>query len=280
MMSAYFQTVELTVLHEPFMRGLGEIRIAHPAGTFATTPASLISLEAIANNQHLLAGVGLDWGSGAGCLAIAAARIPAVRRVIGLELSAADVTVARQNAAANSVERKTTFFESDSYSPIAAADRREFESLAGRIDFVVANPPASDGDDGFGWRRRVLAGARQYLTPSGRVFLSVSSQYGMRRVMGLLDDVSGFKYGGILASTEWVPFDLARPDLLECLRLYAQEESRGGLSYDFHDPAASGEQTRTATSALRRYEQSGESPLMKWQTHLFERLSDRDLQRT
>src|SRR3977135_1513131 len=101
MMPAYTQSDELTVLHEPFGRGMGEIRIAHPAGTFAITPASLISLEGIANNQELLGGVGLDWGSGAGCLAIAAARVPAVQRVIGLELSTANVTVARQNATTN-----------------------------------------------------------------------------------------------------------------------------------------------------------------------------------
>lgn len=271
-MPAYTPNDDFTVLHEPFVRGLREIRIAHPSGTFAITPASLTSLEAIANNQQLLSGVGMDWGSGAGCLAIAAARIPAVQRVIGLELSAANVAVARQNAAANSVDRKTTFFESDSYSPISAADHRELESLAGQIDFVVANPPASDGDDGFGWRRRVLAGARKYLTASGRVFLSVSSQYGMQRVMRLLEDAPGFRYGGLLASTEWVPFDLARPDLLECLRLYAQEEARGGLSYAFHDPAVNDDQMRTATVALERFFRCGESPLMKWQTHLFERL--------
>jgi hypothetical protein len=270
-MPAYTQSDDHTVLHEPFMRGLGEVRIAHPAGTFAITPASLISLEGIVNNQHLLAGVGLDWGSGAGCLAIAAARIPAVQRVIGLELSAANIAIARQNAAANGVDRKTTFVVSDSYSPISATDRHELEALAGRIDFLVANPPASDGDDGFGWRRRVLAGARKYLTASGRVFLSVSSQYGTRRVMGLLDDAPGFQYGGVLASTEWVPFDLARSDLLECLRLYAQEEQRGGWSYAFHDATASGSHTRTAVSALERFDQFGESPLMKWQTHLFER---------
>lgn len=274
-MPAYTQSDNLTVLDEPFVRGLGVIRIAHPPGTFAITPASLISLEAIANNQELLAGVGLDWGSGAGCLAIAAARVAAVQRVIGLELSAANVTVAGQNATTNGVDQKATFFESDSYSPISAADRRELESRAGRIDFIVANPPASEGDDGFAWRRRVLSGARKFLAASGRVFLSVSSQYGMRRVMELLDDAPGFQYGGVLSSTEWVPFDLTRPDLLECLRLYAQEEQRGGLSYAFHDPAVSGNQTRTATSALERYEQFGESPLMKWQTHLFERLGDR-----
>jgi hypothetical protein len=273
-MPAYTQSDDLTVLHEPFLRGLGVIRIAHPAGTFAITPASLISLEGIANNQELLAGVGLDWGSGAGCLAIAAARSPAVRRVIGLELSAANVMVARQNAMTNGVDQKTAFFESDSYSPISATDRRELESLAGQIDFIVANPPASEGDDGFGWRRRVLAGAHKYLAASGRVFLSVSSQYGMRRVMGLLDDAPGFQYGGVLSSTDWVPFDLTRPDLLECLTLYAQQEQRGGLSYAFHDPAVSGNQTRTATLALDRYDQFGESPLMKWQTHLFERLGE------
>ena len=87
----------------------------------------------------------------------------------------------------------STYTQSDDLTVLRAElhhGTRELESLAGQIDFIVANPPASEGDDGFGWRRRVLAGARKYLAASGRMFLSVSSQYGMRRVMGLLDDDS------------------------------------------------------------------------------------------
>lgn len=49
MMPAFTQSDDLTVLHEPIAPGLGEVCIAHPTGTFAVTPASLISLKAIAD---------------------------------------------------------------------------------------------------------------------------------------------------------------------------------------------------------------------------------------
>src|SRR2546426_5792346 len=66
---------------------LGTIEILHPAGTFAPTPATLIAVEAITENHALLSGTGLDWGSGVGCLAIAAARIETVGSITGLEIS-------------------------------------------------------------------------------------------------------------------------------------------------------------------------------------------------
>jgi len=42
--------------------GLGELTFFHPPRTFALTPASLIALQAIAQNQHLLSGsdLGMD----------------------------------------------------------------------------------------------------------------------------------------------------------------------------------------------------------------------------
>src|SRR5947209_17468274 len=57
---------------------LGTIEILHPAGTFAPTPAALIAGEAIAEQRALLSGTGRDWGSGVGCLPIAAARLETV----------------------------------------------------------------------------------------------------------------------------------------------------------------------------------------------------------
>jgi|RhiMetdeSRZDD1v2_1073273.scaffolds.fasta_scaffold12305_8 SAM-dependent methyltransferase len=270
MATTYIQSSQGTTLLASFMRGLGEIRIAHPANTFALTPASLIALQTIAENQQLLAGNGLDWGSGTGCLAVAAAKIPAVQKVLGLEVSEVNVTVAQKNARSNGVEHKTGFLVSDSYSPVSATDRLVLNTFVGQTDFILANPPASEGDDGFGCRRRVLSGARQFLVRGGRVFLSVSSQYGQCRVEGLCDEVADFTYGGILASTDWVPFDLRRADLLQCLNLYAVEEGRGGLDYVFYDPGANGDARMNARSALARFNSTGESPLMKWQTQLFE----------
>ena len=259
MTTTHVQTDHETTVSAP---GIGEIRILHPPGTFALTPASLISLQAIAQNRNLLEGIGLDWGSGTGCLTIAAAKCASVQKVIALEVSEANVAIARENAGLNDVQHKTKFLLSDSYSPTADVDRQTLDSLNGRVNFVVTNPPASDGDDGFGYRRVVLKGALKYLAPGGVVFLSVSSQYGNSRVEGLCEEVPGFSYSGVIASTDWVPFDLALPDLLEDLWLYAREEDRGGLSYTFRNVYAQSEGSMDARSALGRFKENGQSPLM------------------
>ena len=73
-----------TILEGESTCGLGRLVFYHPAGTFALTPASHILLNAIVDNQASLHGVGMDWGSGIGCQAILAARIPAVRKMYGL----------------------------------------------------------------------------------------------------------------------------------------------------------------------------------------------------
>src|SRR2546428_4309191 len=171
-----------TILNADATGGLGEIHIFHPPRTFALTPASRITIQAIGNCQHLLVGNGIDWGSGTGCLAITAAKIEKVKRVIGLEIAALNVEVARQNAILNGVEGKVKFFVSHSYMPLAEADRKSLETLVGQTNFVLANPPSSEGDDGFEYRRLVLWGARQYLATGGVVFLSISYQYGQQRV--------------------------------------------------------------------------------------------------
>jgi hypothetical protein len=138
----------------------------------------------------------------------------------------------------------------------------------GQTDFILANPPSSEGDDGFEYRRMILRDARQYLVVGGVVFLSISYQYGQQRVERLSQQIPGISYGGVLTSTDWVPFDLQRSDLLHCLEVYANEESRGGLKYAFLDPEIAGV-SMDAQAALERFRRAGLSPLTKWQTHLF-----------
>lgn len=258
-----------TVLPGSDTNGLGSIRIEHPKGTFALTPASFISLTAICYRQDLLSGVGLDWGTGTGCLAIAAARVDSVRRVYGLEVERANVNAARVNVTLNAVDKKVRILHCDSYRPFTASGVKRLEALKHKVTFILANPPSSEGDDGFGYRREVLRGGRKYLERGGRVFLSISSQYGAARITRLVRDAPGFVYRGLLASTNLVPFDLSRSDLLHCLELYAAEERRGGLEYTFHNPEAK-DLTMNATSGLDMYRSTGRSPLMRWQTHLFE----------
>ena len=263
-----------TTLGDDVTRGLGEIRLMHPPGTTPITPASMISIEAIGGHKHLLEGIGIDWGSGGGCLSIIAAWTPGVDRVVGLKIDATNVSVARRNARLNGVEERVTFMRSDSYAPFADGDRHSLESLKGRADFLIANPDSSEDDDGFGYRRTVLRGAREYLRDGGRVFLSISYQYGQPRIAGLEEDVPGFFHEGILARSECVPFDLRRPDLLNCLKVYAREESRGGLEYEFCSPLRRS-QAMNARISLAFYERTGRSPLSQWQTHLFRYLPDR-----
>ena len=249
--------------------GLGQLQIRHPSGTFPVTPASLVSLRAIGTHQQLLSGIGMDWGPGSGVLSIAVARIKAVTMVYGLEIVPDNVEIARKNARTNGVEKKTEFLHSDSFLPFDQTDRNTVASLKGTVQFVLANPPASDGDDGFDFRRRVLRESREFLSRGGVVFLSISSQYGGKRIKSLADDAPGFDHGGVLATTDWVPFDLKRPDLLECLKNYVNEERRGGLEYEFVLPGDQSNVFVNAQAALAHYERTGESPLSRWQTHLF-----------
>lgn len=248
--------------------GLSEIEIYQPPGAFALTPASHIALQTIGLHRHLLAGVGLDWGCGAGCLGITAVQISTVTHVLGLDIEPANIAAARHNAALNGVSDRLTFFLADSYTPFAPADQETLATYAGRVDFILANPPTSEGDDGFGFRRMVLEGARPFLKPGGVLFLSVSYQYGRGRIHRLTEEVPGFIYGGLLASTDWVPFDMQRPDLYHCVELYAVEEQAGGLLYEFRHPHDSN-QILNAQAALAHFHQTGQSPLSQWQTHLF-----------
>ncbi len=257
-----------SVLDETSTGGLGRLVFHHPAGTFALTPASHILLNAIVQNQARLRGTGIDWGSGIGCQAILAAQIPTVSKMYGLEISMENVKAAAWNAKENGVADKVTFLAADSYAPFDGDDRKTVEGLRGNVDFILSNPPSSDGDDGFGFRRIVMDGARAFLKPGGIVLLNISYQYGPERVAQLHRAGSGFHHEGVVASTDWVPFDLNRPDLLNCLRLYAREEKRGGHDYAFSEDGFDDDFVNART-ALKTYEDCGTSPFTKWQTHLF-----------
>ena len=259
---------DATVLNERFAKGLGEISFYHPVGTFALTPASYVIIDAIINHQNELQGIGIDWGSGIGCLAILASKIKTVERVYGLEISENNVVTAKKNAEENGVADKVRFMLSDSYDPYEEKERLELKQNRGKVHFVLANPPSSEGDDGFEFRRIVLRGAKEYLCKDGFVFLNVSFQYGAARIEELCKTISGFSYEGVAASTDYVPFDLGRADLLECLKIYAKEEQKGGSDYTFFANTSDGTYLNART-ALEEYNKIGKSPLTKWQTHLF-----------
>ncbi len=252
---------------------LGEISVYHPEGTFTPSPASRLALKAIVDNQNLLGGTGIDWGTGSGCLAILAARIPAVKELIGLDISESSIPVARMNAQTNAVGDKAQFLWSDSYRPYAAADRRTLADFRGRTDFVLSNPPFSDDDDGFAYRAVVLRGAKDFLRPGGVVFLSIALHYGEERAVRLTNEVPGYERSYLLATTDLVPYEVDRPGYLHYLENYAIAEEKGGPDYVFLHPEYP-ETVLNARAALENFRKTGASPLTKWQAYLFIRRTD------
>jgi SAM-dependent methyltransferase len=245
------------------------LRIRHPPGTFAPSPATRLMARVILEGAVDLAGVGFDWGCGTGVLAIAAALRRDVDRVIGIDRSEGDVLAARRNAQLNGVGERVAFHVGDGYRPADQEARREVESLRGRLDFVVANPPASRGDDGFTHRYDVLRGAVARLRPGGVLVMQALSAYGPERVRRLTDAVPDAVYEGVIGSTEPVPLGMGRAGIARQLDDYVAEEARGGLQYHLCDGAG---RVVTATESLRRYREDGTAPRGRWQAHRFRRL--------
>jgi hypothetical protein len=245
--------------------GVGPVRVRLAEGGGPVTPASRIAARAVGEQAELLRGVGIDWGAGTGLLAIAAALNPAVTSIVAIEHDASAVRVARDNVRASGVERKVRVVQADLFEPIDPAEREVLDELRSRLDFMVANPPASSVGDGLEWRRRLLAGARGYLRPGAPSLVQISGLYGQERIEALAEDQGGYRYGGLLATSDWMPFDLGRQDLRDALALYVETESRGGLPYCFRTEEGA---IRTATEVSR----SGAGAYTKWQVHRFDRI--------
>ena len=163
-----------SIIDEKFTNRLGKLKFYHPIGTFSLTPASKILLRAIAENKEILHGIGIDWGSGVGCQAILAAKIDTVHAAYGLEISKDNIDTAIKNAEENGVDKKVNFILADSYSPVNENEKRRMQALRGKVDFILSNPPSSDWDDGFGYRRIVLTGGKEFLKENGIVLLNIS----------------------------------------------------------------------------------------------------------
>ena len=243
-----------------YQGGGGQQHLAMRAGTgtFAPTPASRLTLHAVAQHRARWRGAGLDWGCGGGGLALlAAAGGDAVDKMIGIDFEAANVACARRNAEANAATGgggdKCLFLRGDSFVPFEAGDRQKLaDALAphgGKLDFVLANPPASHGDDGFGFRRRILREAAPLLKPGAIVMLQALSYYGPGRVVDAAAAATAawraehqqqqqqpgtpamaYRYLGVAASSTWIPLGSGTGgyDQRPYLAGYVAEEARAG----------------------------------------------------
>lgn len=154
-------------------------------------PRSYIG-ELLCTRPELLANDGagpkriLDLCTGSGCLAILAALAWPDAHVDGSDVSPAALEVARRNVADYGLASRVSLIEGDLFQPLKGR----------RYDMIVSNPPyvaaaeadafppeyAAEpglahrgGDDGLAIVRRILAGARDHLTPEGALVIEVGT---------------------------------------------------------------------------------------------------------
>lgn len=97
------------------------------------------SLEVLSGRK---APVVVDVGTGTGCIALSLAADLATARVHAVDVSAAALAVARENARRLGLEGRVTFHRGDLLEPVAP--------LRGMIDLIVSNPPYVDPQEAAG----------------------------------------------------------------------------------------------------------------------------------
>jgi release factor glutamine methyltransferase len=130
----------------------------------------------------------VDLCTGSGCVALAIAQEVPSARVWASDLSPVAVAVAADNARRLGFAERLTVLEGDLFGPLP-------EELRGTVDLVVANPPyiptgampdlpqevggfephlaLDGGPDGLVVARRIIEGAREWLTTGGRLALEL-----------------------------------------------------------------------------------------------------------
>jgi release factor glutamine methyltransferase len=130
----------------------------------------------------------VDVGTGSGCIAVSLAYVVPQLRVIGTDISADALAVARGNGIRHGVDARIQWLQGDLLSPLPS-------ELRGHVDVVVSNPPYVPQDqhdvlpreirdfepavavftdgDGTTVHRRLIAAAPGWLVPAGLLVMEV-----------------------------------------------------------------------------------------------------------
>ena len=255
-------------------------------GSFQLTQASRLAAQAIATTTPRMRGIVVDWGCGGGVLALLAAAQPDVDLVLGLDYDAQNIATCRLNAQQNGLEHKAKFYRADSFQPLDQEDKDELMAvLQEKVDFVIANPPASRDDDGFSFRRRILREATLFLKPHGQVILQALSYYGPTRFVLAAEQATDlynqqqqqqgeapimkYHYHGVIKASPWLVLGSGPGgyDFKPQLEQYCREEARvGGMRY-YCGPTETLEDQQTAKQVLATWEEKQQPPMCQWHMH-------------
>lgn len=135
----------------------------------------------------------LDLCTGGGCIALALASLWPDARVVGTDLSADALALAKANRQSLGLTSRVPLLQGDLFEPL---DRVNDVSIPTTFDLIISNPPYVDardidampaeflhepamglasGLDGLDITRRILASASDYLNPAGVLVVEVGN---------------------------------------------------------------------------------------------------------
>ena len=126
----------------------------------------------------------MDFGTGTGCIAIAIAAKCADAKITALDISADALALAKQNAEQNKVADRIDFLLGDGFA--AFNGKTQFDLLVSNPPYITSaeiatlEPEVKDfdprgaldgGADGLDFYRRLVAEAKPFLKPDGKIML-------------------------------------------------------------------------------------------------------------
>lgn len=144
----------------------------------------------------------LDVCTGSGCIAVSVAILGAPGKVDALDISAAALCLAEENA--KRLQADVTFYESDLFEKIEGSydcivsnppyiESREIENLAAEVAGCEPHLALDGGKDGLEFYRRITHQAKKHLSAGGMLFLEIGYNQG-EAVLGLLQE-NGYDRG-------------------------------------------------------------------------------------
>ncbi|TLM80294.1 MAG: peptide chain release factor N(5)-glutamine methyltransferase [Actinobacteria bacterium] len=187
--ATFRDSIERRVAGEPLQHITGEVGFRHLVlrvgpGVFIPRPETEVLVDVVLRHLGVHGGEALvaDLCAGSGAVALSIAHECEGARVWAVEADPAAAALAAENADRLGLADAVTVLTGDLFAPLPA-------DLRGRLDAVVANPPyiptadladlpaevrdrepraALDGGaDGLDTARRIMDGAREWLTPGG-----------------------------------------------------------------------------------------------------------------
>ena len=141
-------------------------------------------------NNKKFTGTILDIGTGSGCIAITIKRLLPEAKIFAVDVSAAALNVAKQNAKDNKCE--INFIEDDILNP-------DFKKYPDKVDIIISNPPYISekekeemhanvlkyephlalftDDDSLQFYKAILSFAKKKLKKQGELYLELNSEY-------------------------------------------------------------------------------------------------------